>query len=126
MKTRFPLLLAALLACSAHAQNDATATEEAGPVEDRIRPAEEAANQALQTTAPRFICNYAQRERRIEVVYTNPPQQVPCQVQYFKDTEEPGNMQVLWSANDEIGYCETQAEQLAERLRGFGWECERL
>jgi hypothetical protein len=44
-------------------------------------------------------------------------------VLYFKDTEAPGERQVLWSAGNEAGYCESQAEGFIERLTGLGWTC---
>ena len=48
---------------------------------------------------------------------------MPCEVLYFKDSEAPGERQVLWSATNEAGYCETQAQGFVAKLEGLGWEC---
>jgi hypothetical protein len=44
-------------------------------------------------------------------------------VHYYKDTEMPGERQVLWRAQSEEGYCEARAAEFVERLRGMGWTC---
>jgi hypothetical protein len=48
---------------------------------------------------------------------------VPCEVHYFKDTELPGENQVLWTATTEAGYCESKAEEFVAKLREWGWDC---
>lgn len=48
---------------------------------------------------------------------------VPCEVQYFKDTEAPGESQVLWSAQAQAGYCESKASEFVAKLEGWGWSC---
>ena len=42
---------------------------------------------------------------------------------YFKDTEAPGEDQVLWSASQQAGYCEEKAAGLVAKLEGWGWDC---
>jgi hypothetical protein len=60
--------------------------------------------------------------RRVEVL-SEPGVSVPCEVHYYKDTEMPGEDQVLWSAQNEEGYCEARAAEFVERLEGMGWTC---
>jgi len=48
---------------------------------------------------------------------------VPCEVHYYKDTEVPGEGQVLWRASNDAGYCEAKAAEFFEKLRGMGWTC---
>ena len=67
-------------------------------------------------------CTYGDMVRRV-VVMTEPGVSVPCEVHYFKDTEAPGEDQVLWSAAQQAGYCEEQAAGLVAKLEGWGWDC---
>jgi hypothetical protein len=60
--------------------------------------------------------------RRV-VIMTEPGVSVPCEVHYFKDTEAPGEDQVLWSASQQTGYCEEKAAGLVAKLEGWGWDC---
>ena len=67
-------------------------------------------------------CTYGDMVRRV-VIMTEPGVSVPCEVHYFKDTEAPGEDQVLWSATNQAGYCEEQAAGLVSKLEGWGWDC---
>jgi hypothetical protein len=67
-------------------------------------------------------CTYGDMVRRV-VIMTEPGVSVPCEVHYFKDTEAPGEDQVLWSASQQAGYCEEQAASLVAKLEGWGWDC---
>jgi hypothetical protein len=67
-------------------------------------------------------CTYGEMVRRV-VVMSEPGASVPCEVHYFKDTEAPGEDQVLWSASSQAGYCEEKAAEMVTRLEGWGWDC---
>ncbi len=67
-------------------------------------------------------CTSGDMVRRI-VIMTEPGVSVPCEVHYFKDTEAPGEDQVLWSATQQAGYCEEKAAGLVAKLEGSGWDC---
>ncbi len=67
-------------------------------------------------------CTHGDLERAVSVVYTEPGQPVPCEVVYEKPSE--GGLSTPWRAQNEAGYCETQAQSLVEKLQGFGWDCE--
>ena len=61
-------------------------------------------------------------QRRI-VILTEPGVSVPCQVQYHKDTEMPGEVQTLWTATSDASYCESKASEFVAKLEGWGWSC---
>jgi hypothetical protein len=67
-------------------------------------------------------CTYGDMVRRV-VIMSEPGVSVPCEVHYYKDTEAPGEDQVLWSASQQQGYCEEQAAGLVTKLEGWGWDC---
>ena len=52
-----------------------------------------------------YQCSHGDLKRRVEIVYETGVT-VPCEVHYYKDTEAPGEQQVLWRALKEEGYCE--------------------
>ena len=67
-------------------------------------------------------CTNGDLVRRV-VVMSEPGVSVPCEVHYYKDTEAPGEDQVLWSASSQAGYCEEQAAGFVSKLEGWGWDC---
>jgi hypothetical protein len=44
---------------------------------------------------------------------------VPCDVKYTK----PEGATILWSANNEVGYCENKAQEFAIESAMRGWSC---
>ena len=74
--------------------------------------------QGVQT----YNCTYGELERRVEILHETAAS-VPCEVHYYKDTEAPGEQQVLWSATQEAGYCEARAEEFIAKLTEWGWNC---
>ncbi len=69
-----------------------------------------------------YQCSYGDLQRRVEILYETGVT-VPCEVHYYKDTEEPGERQVLWRALNETGYCERKTEGLIAKLLEMGWQC---
>jgi len=69
-----------------------------------------------------YQCVIGELTRRVEILYETGVT-VPCEVHYYKDTEMPGERQVLWRAANEEGYCEARAAEFIEKLRGMGWSC---
>ena len=61
--------------------------------------------------------------RRVAMEVQDPSRDAPCEVVYWKDTEEPGVRSVLWRAQTDAGYCAQKAEELISRLRSVGWSC---
>ena len=70
-----------------------------------------------------YQCLMNDLTRRVEVFYETGIS-VPCEVHYYKDTEAPGERQVLWRAMNEEGYCESQAAAFIDKLEGMGWSCD--
>ncbi len=79
---------------------------------------------AATQEAGKFQCSYGDMQRRVEIA-SEPGVEVPCSVHYFKDTEMPGEQQVLWSADNDPAYCREKAMELVAKLEGWGWDCGR-
>ena len=69
-------------------------------------------------------CKSGENQRRVQVHYYDQEKSVPCEVQYFKDTEEPGMGQVLWRAAHEAGFCEKKMAVFIQDLADQGWDCQ--
>jgi hypothetical protein len=78
---------------------------------------------ALSQSPVSYQCSFENLQRRIEIL-TEPGVSVPCEVHYYKDSEMPGEKQVLWTATSEVGYCEAKTEEFVAKLREWGWECD--
>ena len=65
-----------------------------------------------------FVCTAGDAERVISVVYFGDGL-VPCEVRYDKGT----GADVLWTAQNEEGYCENQARQFVGKQEGWGFSC---
>ena len=71
----------------------------------------------------RYLCELEGLTRRVEVDYESADASVPCSVNYFKDTEAPGEINTLWNATNIEGYCEEKAAGFIEKLKSWGWSC---
>ncbi len=69
-----------------------------------------------------YLCTYSDLQRRVEILYET-GMTLPCEVHYYKDTEAPGDKQVLWRAMNEANYCEQKAEEFIVKLQDLGWSC---
>jgi len=69
-----------------------------------------------------YQCTMGELTRRVEIMHETGVT-VPCEVHYYKDTEAPGERQVLWRAMSEAGYCEAKTTEFIEKLSGMGWDC---
>lgn len=76
----------------------------------------------LAQDAGKYHCTYGELQRRVEI-YTEPGVAVPCEVHYYKDTEAPGEPQVLWSAGNDASYCASKTTEFVAKLEGWGWNC---
>jgi len=70
------------------------------------------------------LCKSGKLQRRVQVRYYKPEKQVPCEVQYYKNNEDPGMGQVLWRAANEVGFCEKKMAVLVDALSDSGWDCK--
>ena len=71
------------------------------------------------------VCTNKGKTRSINVTYEDPQKKNNCKVIYHKETENPGNEQVLWTAKVEYNYCQTKAKDFVARLEGWGWNCKK-
>jgi hypothetical protein len=77
---------------------------------------------AMGQGAGSYQCTLGDQVRRVEIL-SEPGSSVPCEVHYYKDTEAPGDEQVLWSATSQEGYCESKTEEFITKMQGWGWDC---
>jgi hypothetical protein len=64
-----------------------------------------------------------QAVRRVVIEVQDPNQNVPCEVVYWKDTEQPGVRNVLWNAQTDAAFCKRKADELVGKLEAVGWKC---
>ncbi len=69
-----------------------------------------------------YLCKYGDLQRRVEILYETGGT-LPCEVHYYKDSESPGEMNVLWRAMNEAGYCEAKTQEFVTKLKALGWNC---
>lgn len=69
-----------------------------------------------------YTCTYDGLTRRVEIV-TEPGVSVPCEVHYYKDSEAPGERQVLWRASNDAEFCEKKTADFIGQLLAWGWTC---
>ena len=69
-----------------------------------------------------YQCTMGELTRRVEIMHETGVT-VPCEVHYYKDTEAPGERQVLWRAMNEEGYCESKTTEIVATLSAMGWNC---
>ena len=74
--------------------------------------------------AQNYRCTYGELQRRVEILYET-GLTVPCEVHYYKDTEAPGELQVLWRAMNQSGYCEMKTQEFIAKLEELGWSCSQ-
>lgn len=67
-----------------------------------------------------YSCTYGSNIRKIIVQYDDQDTQLPCRVVYLKGSSNV----VLWSANNELGYCDARAREFSKKQMKWGWKCE--
>lgn len=60
--------------------------------------------------------------RKVWITYGN-DEGNDCKVHYAKETEEPGQKQVLWKSQHNSDYCQEKAQHMIDKLKGWGWSC---
>lgn len=80
---------------------------------------------AAQTESPLtdriFTCSNPSVTRTLKIQYPNGTP-LPCRVVYDK-SQEGSEVQILWQATTEEGYCEDKAETFVTKLTNWGWTC---
>jgi len=69
-----------------------------------------------------YQCTSGELTRRVEI-FSEPGVAVPCEVHYYKDTEAPGERQVLWRAQTDAAYCASKTQEFIAKLTDMGWNC---
>lgn len=80
-------------------------------------------NAAESMVSSKYLCELQNLKRRIEIDYHSTNSSTPCSVNYYKDTEAPGEINTLWKATSTEGYCEGKAAEFVRRLAEWGWAC---
>lgn len=78
------------------------------------------------TAASKYTCSLNGLVRRVEINYSAANATLPCDVNYYKDSEAPNEVNTLWSAQNLTGYCEQKAGEFVDKLQSWGWECNSL
>ncbi len=108
---------------------EATESGEATETTDPEAPSDASPEPPITTpedlTGIRYSCAQQGLTRRIEVYYLNAPEAVPCEVNYYKDSEVPDTKQTLWQAQSSQGYCEDKAQGFVAKLSNWGWDCNK-
>lgn len=78
--------------------------------------------QAQPVAAPQIdmVCGHAGKERTVKVMA--PAGDKACVLEYGKP-DETGTSEILWSANNDPGYCATKVDGFVEKLETWGWSC---
>lgn len=103
-------------------EEEASTQEESTMEEATMEESTEAENTASMVSV-RYLCELQGLTRRVEIDYESAGSSVPCSVNYFKDTEAPGEVNTLWNATNIEGYCEEKAAGFIEKLKSWGWSC---
>jgi len=70
------------------------------------------------------LCEKDSVSRTISVVYARPGLPLPCEVVYEKS--ETKEIETLWNANNQAGYCESKAKKFIKIFEAKGWACKSL
>jgi hypothetical protein len=71
--------------------------------------------------ADSWSCTHNNMLREVKIEYAGAAP-VPCSVVYNKP-DEGASSQVLWTADNQEGYCEEQAQAFVSKLESWGWAC---
>jgi hypothetical protein len=70
------------------------------------------------------VCQHQGLIRRVEIHYPDSKANLPCEVHYKKETEQPGSDKVLWTSSNLENFCQEKAKEFVEKLKGWGWDCK--
>ena len=77
---------------------------------------------SIAQDSQKYQCTSGELTRRVEI-FSEPGVAVPCEVHYYKDTEAPGERQVLWRAQNDAAYCASKTQEFVAKLTEMGWDC---
>ena len=79
---------------------------------------------AASVQGEEYHCRRGDLVRRVEVKFADDADRLPCQVVYWKDTENPGQPSTPWNAENQVEFCTEKAGEMVQSLRGSGWTCD--
>jgi len=106
------------------AETEATETETTMSDDESSMQSAAAMPTESAATASKFTCALQGLVRRVEIAYATDGTGIPCDVNYYKDSESPGEVSTLWSAQNIEGYCEQKANEFVNKLESWGWSCQ--
>lgn len=71
------------------------------------------------------VCTNGGNRRSVILTSTNATTNLPCEVHYKKESEQPGHDQVLWAATTDLAFCEQKAQDFVDKLTSWGWTCAK-
>lgn len=71
-----------------------------------------------------YACTKETDYRKIIVDYPRGTP-LPCRVNYDRSAKANLELETIWQAIYEEGFCEARADNLAARLKNSGWDCEK-
>jgi hypothetical protein len=81
---------------------------------------------ALAASEAEYSCRFGQTVRRVELRFAGEGARMPCEVVYWRDSEQPGHSEVLWHAQRDAQFCRDKTQEVVERLQAGGWSCEAI
>ncbi len=103
---------------------DAPATDEEPTLKAKVEQATTAAPAATSGTGfTDTVCTSGGNTRKVELISASAETKLPCEVHYKKETEQTGHNQVIYTANNDLGFCHAKAAAFVDKLTGMGWAC---
>jgi hypothetical protein len=81
---------------------------------------------SLAASEAEYSCRYGETVRRVELRFAGEGGRMPCEVVYWRDTEQPGQSEVLWHAQRDAQFCRDKTREVVGRLQAGGWRCEAI
>ena len=81
---------------------------------------------AQSETPDDYQCGKGEDVRRIEIRFEDEDNQLPCRVIYRPETEDQSVGTVSWRGIETLESCQTQAQEVVDRLIAEGWNCAVL
>ena len=86
----------------------------------------DAIGQESMRPGDKSLCKNGKFQRSVQVQYYAQEKQVPCEVHYYKNAQQPDMGQVLWRATNEVGFCEKKMAVFLDELSNSGWSCQQV
>lgn len=117
------LILAFLMmaAPAAFGGDEQPATELKATVKDDAKAAATTGGEGFQNT----VCTQGKNKRVVEITVDDAAKKAPCKVHYKKETEKPGDDQVIYNSANNGKFCEEKAKAFVDKLTGMGWSCAK-